>query len=159
MSKHRRPGDRRRRLALAAAVVAAVTLLSASSPALAAKGGGGGKPSSGGGKHNTVAPTGSFTVVPLDSTDGQLHWGQRITFDVTSTATYYFVNVTCSQAGSVVFQQSTGFYPGWAWSTEFTLKSAAWVSGAADCAARLYSSYSDGTNEQTLATMTFPVAA
>jgi hypothetical protein len=161
MSKHRRPTHARRRTGLAAVAlgVAALTTLGASAPALAAKGGAGGK-GGGGGKPSHSAPaTGTFQLVLSESTDGQAHWGQHITFDVTSNATYYFVGVACSQGGAVVYQQDIGFYPGWPWSQEFTLMSYAWTGGAADCSARLYSSLSDGSNQQTLATMTFPVAA
>lgn len=155
MSKHRRPTHTRRRTGLAAAAlgVAAVTTLGASAPALAAKGSGGGKPS-----HGTTA-TGSFSLVLLNPTDGQPHWGQRVTFDVTSTARYTFVGLTCSQGGTVVYRQDVGFYTGWPWSQDFVLKSAAWTGGAADCDARLYSALSDGSNQTTLATMSFGVAA
>lgn len=159
MSKHRRPTHSRRRAGLAAAAlgVAALTTLGASAPAMAAKGGGTSNPS-GGGKHQT-SYTGSFSLVLLNSTDGVPHWGQRVTFDVTSNAPYDFVSLECSQNGSVVYRQSVGFYTGWAWSQDFVLKSAVWTGGAADCNARLYSSNSDGTNEQTLATMSFHVDA
>lgn len=158
MSKHRRPTHSRRRAGLAAAAlgVAALTTLGASAPAMAAKGGGTSKPP--GGKHQT-SYTGSFSLVLLESSDGVPHWGQRVTFDVTSNAPYYFVSLDCYQNGSVVYRQSVGFYTGWAWSQDFVLKSAVWTGGAADCNGRLYSSNSDGSNEQTLATMSFHVEA
>ena len=63
------------------------------------------------------------------------------------------------QGGTVVYQQDIGFYPGWPWSQDFTLMSYAWTGGAADCSARLYSSLSDGSNQQTMATMLFTAAA
>lgn len=157
MSIHRRPRPQRRKvLAVAALAVAALTVAGSSGPALAAKGGGGGK---GGGKPPRSTDTGTFSLVLLNSTDGVPHWGQRVTFDVSSTATYTFVGLDCYQGGAVVYRQAVGFYSGWAWSQDFVLKSAAWTGGAADCSARLYSSYSDGSNEQTLATMSFAVAA
>jgi hypothetical protein len=143
-----------RRIAHAAQIVAIVAALALVPAALAAKGGGGGKPSRGG-----TTPTGSFSLALVDSTDGVPHWGQHITFNVTSTATYYFVAVSCYQGGVRVYRQDIGFYPGWPWSKNFTLMSAAWTGGAADCNAELYSQNSDGSNYHTLATMGFPVYA
>ena len=142
-----------RRVAHVASVVAVVAL--ALAPAtLAARGGGGGK-----GKPGGTAPTGSFTLVLVNSTDGVAHWGQRITFNATSTAKYYFVAVSCYQGGVRVYRADKGFYPGWPWSKEFTLQSYAWTGGAADCNAELYSQNSDGSNHRTLATLSFPVYA
>ena len=152
MSIHRRPRPQRRKvLAVAALAVAALTVAGSSGPALAAKGGAGGK---GGGKNSA---TGSFRLVLLDSTDGLAHYGQQVTFDVTSTATYPMVTLTCYQAGEWVTNQTVGFYPGWPWSRTFPLSSWKWTGGAADCDARLYSQNSDGSTQQTLATMTFHV--
>jgi hypothetical protein len=147
----------KRRVAHVAPIVALVLALVIAPAALAAKGGkpGGG----GGGKPGGATPTGSFSLVLVDSTDGVAHWGQRITFNATSTATYYFVAVSCSQGGVVVYRADKGFYPGWPWSKEFTLQSYAWTGGAADCNAELYSQNSDGSNRRSLATMSFPVSA
>jgi len=111
---------------------------------------------SGGGGHTTAS--GTFSLVLVDSTDGVAHWSQHITFNASSTATYYFVRVNCSQSGALVYQQSIGFYVGWPWTKNFTLMSAAWTGGAADCDALLYSTNADGTNFQSLATMTFHVS-
>jgi hypothetical protein len=82
-----------------------------------------------------------------------------VTFNVTSNAPYYFVALSCSQNGTVVYQQTAGFYPGYPFSETYTLQSSAWSGGAASCSARLYSSNSDGTNQQTLSTMSFNVLA
>lgn len=154
MSQHRRPTHTRRRTGLAAAAlgVAALTTLGASAPAMAAKGSGGGK---GGGKTPTV--TGSFSLRLLDSPDTVPNYGENVTFDVSSNATYPMVNLTCYQGGTWVTNQTVGFYPGWAWSQTFPLSSWKWTAGAADCDARLYSQNADGSNQQTLATMTFHV--
>ena len=144
-----------RRIAHAAQIAALVLALALVPTALAAKGGGsgGGKPPRGG------TPTGSFSLVLVDSTDGVAHWGQHITFNATSTAPYYFVSVICFQGGAQVYRQDIGFYPGWPWSKNFTLMSAAWTGGAADCNAELYSQNSDGSNYHSLARMSFPVYA
>ena len=118
------------------------------------------KPSGGGGHHSSgTSYTGSFSLVLLNSTDGTPHWGQQVTFNVTSNAPYYFVELDCSQNGTVVYQQSEGFYPGWPWSKTYTLQSGAWTGGGASCNAQLYSANSDGTNRQTLATTSFQVYA
>jgi len=138
-----------------ATVVAFCLALLLTPVALAGKGGGGGA----GKKPGGTSATGSFTLVPLSSTDGSLHYGQSITFNVTSTATYYFVEVDCYQAGARVYNNTIGFYPGWPWPKTFYLESSLWTGGAASCAAQLYSSYSDGSNRQTLATMSFDVLA
>ena len=139
------------RVAHVASIMAIVLAIGLTPAALAAKGGGGGKPSS--------APTGSFSLVLVNSSDGVPHWGQRITFNVTSSARYYFVAVSCYQSGVRVYRADKGFYPAWPWSKEFTLQSYAWSGGASDCSAELYSQNSDGSNRRTLATMSFPVYA
>jgi hypothetical protein len=147
----------RRSLAARCSVAAAIVAVAAAyTTADAAKSGGGG---GGGGKHTTTTYTGSFSLVLLNSTDGLPHWGQQVTFNVTSNAPYYFVELDCSQNGTVVYQQSAGFYPGYAFSQTYTLKSAAWTGGAASCSAQLYSSNSDGSNKQVLSTMSFQVYA
>jgi hypothetical protein len=121
-----------------------------SSDAFAARGGGRNKP----------APTvsGSLSLVLVDSTDGTAHWGQHVTFNVTSSAAYYFVRLDCYQGGVWVYEQTNGFYVGWLWTRNFTLASTAWSSGAADCTALLYSTSADGSNFQSLATMSFHVS-
>jgi hypothetical protein len=147
---------------LEAALITALTFGLIAGSAFAGKGGGGGggKPGGGGGHGGGgAAPTGSFALVLVDSTDGVAHWGQHITFDVTSTARYYFVGVSCAQGGDPVYRQDIGFYVGWPWSKNFTLMSGNWTGGGANCDAVLYSQNSDGSNRQTLSTMSFLVAA
>src|SRR5690349_18756283 len=129
MSKHRRPahGSRRTGLAAAALGVAVLTTLGASAPAMAAKGGGGGKPSGGSGSTGS-----SISVVMLDSTDGSAHYGQRVTFNVSTGATTQpLVSLTCTQAGQTVYSGSTGFYDSypWPWTQVQTLASTAWTGG------------------------------
>jgi hypothetical protein len=156
MSLHRRPvRGRRTGLAAAALAVAALTTLGASAPALAAKGGGGGKPAGGG-----TTSSSSLKLVLLDSTDNVAHWGQRVTFDVsTSATTEPHVGVTCSQNGVAVYTTQTGFYASypWPWTQTMTLSSGAWTGGAADCSATLY--YFNGSKTVTAATLAFHVDA
>jgi hypothetical protein len=139
------------RCALAAAVVAVAGTWTTVDAARTSSGGGGGKHSS------STAYTGSFSLVLLNSSDGLPHWGQQVTFNATSNAPYYFVELDCSQNGTVVYRQSAGFYPGYPWSQVYTLQSAAWTGGGAACVATLYSSNSDGSNRQNMSTMSFQV--
>lgn len=130
--------------------------------ALAGKGSGGG--GGGGGGHRGTSYTGSFVGAnPVLVTDangnGAPNYGDQITFSVTSNATYYDVELDCSQSGAVVFQQIVGFGLGWAWSQTYTLKSGAWASGAASCTAVLFASNADGSNRQNLASRSFSVGA
>jgi hypothetical protein len=149
-----------RRIAHAAQIGALVLALALVPAALAAKTGGGG---GGGGHHHSSATyTGTLSgpVLVVDSNaDGLVNYGDQITFNVTSNATYYFVELDCYQSGTLVYASTLGFYPAWPWSRTYLLASSGWTSGAANCNARLYSSLSDGSNQQTLATTSFDVAA
>lgn len=137
-----------KRLVILALIFAfAVTLGSAQ--ALATKGGKKATPA-------IATAASSLVLVLLDSTDGLAHWGQHITFGVTSSARYSFVRVDCYQGTVWVYEQSTGFYVGWPLDQRtFTLRSGVWTGGAADCAALLYSTDADGSNFQSLATTSF----
>jgi len=75
--------------------------------------------------------------------------------NVSSTAAYPSVTLTCYQNGVWVTNQTVGFYPGWAWSQVFPLSSWKWTGGAADCDAVLF--YQTSKGQQTLATMSFHV--
>jgi hypothetical protein len=115
-------------LALAAALVAALCLSLAPS-ALAGKGSRP-KPSNGG--------TGTVSLVLLDSADGLAHWGQRVTFNVSTTATTEpWVVLKCYQNGALVAQGSEGFFERSLDDQIFILYSPAWTGGAADCTATL----------------------
>ena len=122
--------------ALEAALISLIILGLIAVPALAAKGGrdggGGGKPSGG-------DAGGTISMVPMDSTDGVAHYGQRVTFDFETTATDSpFVQVRCSQAGTVVYQDTQGYFPTAMGDQWFVLGfTPAWQSGAADCTGNL----------------------
>src|SRR5216683_7718212 len=103
--------------------------------------------------HNT---TSSLGLVLLNSTDGLPHWGQQVTFNVSTTATTEpHVSLKCSQNGVVAYSAQSGFYASypWPWTQVMTLSSAAWTSGSADCVASLY--YFSGTNTVTVGTLSF----
>jgi hypothetical protein len=141
-----------RRIAQAAlpfliAAVALAPAASAGKPSKPAAGGGGGTGS-------------SLTLVLLNSTDGTPHWGQQVTFSVSTTATTQpMVKLECFQAGVRVYHSSAGFYPGypWPWAQTFTLSSGAWTGGAASCTASLY--HWNGRRYVTLKTLSFAAAA
>jgi hypothetical protein len=136
----------------AAFLVLALALVPVALAGKPAAGGGGG-----GGKKGGGGTTGGGTIglVLLNSTDGVAHYGQGVTFNVSTTFTYPWVQLTCSQNGTSVFGQYIGFYAGYPWSQVFTLSSYLWPGGAADCTARLY----DSSTNATLATTSFHVYA
>lgn len=143
-----------RSIALAALVGALVLVPTA----LAGKGGG--KPGGGGGGTGTSGG-GTIALVLLNSTDGLPHYGQKVTFAVSTTATTQpWVVAKCYQNGTLVYQQANGIF-----STSlgqiFTLgPTPAWSGGAADCTAYLqdWTGYSKG-KIVTLATLNFHVYA
>jgi hypothetical protein len=113
---------------------------------------------SGGGKGHVQNTNGSLTLIPLNSTDGLPHWGQQVTFNISTTATTQpNVSLNCYQNGVLVYGAVAGFYPSypWPWTQIFTLSSPSWTSGGANCTATLY--YFSGTKTITLTTMSVQV--
>lgn len=104
--------------------------------------------------------TSTLSLVLLNSTDGQAHWGQSITYKVSTSATAQpMVSTNCYQNGALVMGAVAGFYATYAWpgSQTVVLSSATWTGGAASCTARLY--YASGRKTVTLTTLNFAVAA
>lgn len=131
------------------AIVAALAAILALAPAALAKGPAGG--GSGG--------TSSISLVLLNSTDGLAHYGQQVTFDVSTTATSTpWVKLNCYQGSTWVYMSSAGFYPSYPWGQEFGLYGPSWTGGAADCVATLYTGSKSG-KELDLASVSFPVYA
>ena len=116
--------------------------------------GGGGKPSGGG--------DGTISLVLLNSTDGLPHYGQQVTFAVSTTATSYpYVTLKCSKNGSLVYQASKGIFAT-SLGQLFTLgPTPNWQGGDADCTATLedWDSYSKNGKKTPLVSMTFHVYA
>jgi hypothetical protein len=110
-------------------VAIAIGVSTAAPAALAAKGGG----------HRISSNGGTITLVLLNSTDGLPHYGQSVTFDVATTATDKpWVELDCSQSGTLVYQDWRGFFDGSLTGQDFILgTSKAWQSGDADCVAWL----------------------
>ena len=143
-------------------IAALVVVLALAPIAFAAKGGGSG--GGGGGGHKpgggtTYTGTLAGPVMVTDNGTAGVSYGDAITFKVTDTAPYYGVRTDCYQNGTLVFEQTQGFYTGWMWGTTYWLESGSWTSGAANCTATLFSQNADGTNTQTQATMSFNAAA
>jgi len=136
------------------ALLAVLAVLVLVPSALAAKGRGGGGTTTGG--------TGTIDLVVLNSTDGLPHFGGKVTFNVsTSATTQPWVDLKCYQNGVLVAEQANGIFPG-SLGEIFTLgPSVAWQSGAADCTAYLqnWDSYSKRGVISTLGSTSFHVYA
>ena len=138
--------------------VAVLALATVAAPAVAARGGNGNGGS--GGKGKTSGSSLTLVLVTDANGDGQPNWGDRVTFEVTTTRTDRpFVRVNCYQSGVHVYWASAGFFEGysWPWTRNFTLASTYWTEGAADCTATLY--WTDGRRSRDLASLSFQVFA
>ena len=134
-------------LALTVAVVAL-----ASSGALAAKG-------AGKGHGGNTTSSDLIKIVYLDSTDGQAHWGQQVTFTVTTSATTRpYVSLVCMQGSDRVYGSTAGMFDSYTWSRNFTLQSTTWTGGDADCTATAYYFTGNGA-ERTLGSLPFTAFA
>ena len=113
---------------------------------------------SAGGSGHVQSTNSTLSLALLNSTDGIPHWGEQVTFNVSTTATTEpNVSLNCYQNGGLVYGAVAGFYPSypWPWTQTFTLSSPSWTGGAADCTASLY--YFSGRKTVTLATLSFGV--
>jgi len=125
--------------------LAALSLFLTASPAFAAK------------------PTSSSSIklVLLSASVGSgPHWGNQVTFAVSTTATDRpYVLLNCYQNGAWLYAAQAGFYASYPFSQVFTLSSTAWTGGAADCKARLGKLNAYGTKFTELASTSFHVYA
>jgi|SRR5215831_12839005 len=130
-------------LSLAAAAVAIAAL-----PALAARSSS---------SISLVVPAAAATA-GTTSTSGA-HYGQQVTFSVSTSATSYpWVDTKCSQNGTVVYEQWAGFFSSYNGSDMFTLgPTQLWSGGAASCTATLVSFDKNG-KASTLASTGFSVS-
>ena len=129
-----------------ALALALAMLVVSATPTFAAKGHGGG------------GGTSTLTLVLLNSTDGTPHWGQNVTFSVSTTATSRpYVNLDCTQNGALVYSGQAGYFPDYPWVNDFILRSSYWTGGDADCTARL--TYFNGKSWSTLSSISFHVYA
>jgi hypothetical protein len=119
------------KLALRAIVI--VGVLAVAPSAYAAKNTAGGH---GGGKNS--GGSGTISLVLLNSTDGLAHYGQSVTFSISTTATTQpWVHLQCYKSGSLVGEGWDGYFQGSLSGRNFTLASPSWTSGAADCTGTL----------------------
>ena len=93
----------------------------------------------------------------VDPADTMANHGDVVTFDVSTSADNPYVNVRCYQGGAFVYDSWAGFYSGAWFGQEFTLTSQYWVSGEADCLARLVYWAKNG-DERVLSELAFHVA-
>ncbi len=85
-------------------------------------------------------------------------YADQVTFSVTTTAGFPWVDTTCSQGGQVVYEQWAGFFDSYAGSKMFTLgPTQLWTGGAASCTATLVSFDRNGRPSK-LASTSFTVA-
>ena len=162
-AKHRRlPTIHRGRRALAGLAAAALlTVGVAGAPAFAAKGGGGGSKPTGGSGGTSSSLSIAEPLVYDANGDGLPNWGDTITFNISTTATSApYVDLTCSQTGTLVYSATSGFFAGymWPWTKNMTLSSQSWTGGAANCTATLYYFGSRG-KKVVLSTLNFPANA
>jgi hypothetical protein len=95
--------------------------------------GGGGKPGGGG-----SAGGGTIDLVLVNSTDGVAHFGQQVTFAVSTSATVYpWVTVSCTKDGATVLQASRGIFPTSLGQNVTLGPTPSWSGGEADCTASL----------------------
>ena len=130
-----KPASRVQRLAAAtleASLITSLTFLLIAGTAFAAKGGGG-KPPSGGGGTISLAPL----VVDANG-NGLPNHGDVVTFNISTSASAPFVNLVCTQGGTVVLNGSHGYFEGSLdRSRDFGLDTGVWQSGSAECTAYL----------------------
>ena len=92
----------------------------------------------GGGGGTTTSGSGSLTMVMVTPTaDGLPHYGNVVTFKLTTTISQPWVHLVCRQGGTVVAQGWNGYFVGSLTGTNFGLYSPQWTGGAADCTAYL----------------------
>jgi hypothetical protein len=138
------------RIAFSAAVV---LVLVAVPTALAGKGG---KPGGNGGGGSNGTST--VSLVLMDGATQAEH-GNRVTFDVSTTATDRpFVGLRCWQGSNFVYDGYVGFFPTYMFEPWLTLGSPYWVAGLeTNCTARLFY-YNKRGAQIVLTTISFPVA-
>jgi len=119
--------------------------------ALAAKGGNG-NGGNGGGKRTASA----ISLVVLDGADAVANNGERVAFDVSTTATDRpFVGLRCWQGSDFVLDGYTGYFADYMFDPWLTLGGMYWDDAvAADCTARLFWFDKRGS-EKILATLDF----
>jgi hypothetical protein len=99
----------------------------------------------------TASPTGSPVTAASTTTP---HFGDTVTFDVSTQAGNPFVNLICYGNG-IGYNSWAAFWPT---AGSFVLSSGGWTSGAADCTAKLVM-YVNSSKYKVLASTSFHVEA
>ena len=99
----------------------------------------------------TASPTGSPVTAASTTTP---HFGDTVTFDISTQAGNPFVNLTCYGNG-IGYNSWAAFWPT---QSSFILSSGGWTSGAADCTAALVM-YVNSSKYKVLASTSFHVDA
>lgn len=141
-----KPESRTKRVGAAvleATLITALTFGLVAATAFAAKGGNGGGGRGGhGGGGNTTGGSGTislaFPLVRDTNGNGTPNWGDAVRFNVSTTSTTQpYVNLYCYQNGTFVAGGSEGYFAGALDDGNFGLYAPSWMSGAADCTAKL----------------------
>jgi hypothetical protein len=125
-------------------------------PAAALAGKGGNHPAGGGGSTGAGSSiSGPFMVTDMNTSG--LSRGDKVTFNVSTTATTRpWVNVNCYQGATWVYGEWHGFFPEYLYGQTYTLgPTRMWQSGGADCTAALVSK--DGNRDKILTSIGFYV--
>ena len=118
--------------------LAFAALIAFAPSAFAARPSGGGSTGGGGHKGGSTGGSGTISLVLVNSTDGQAHYGQTVSFNISTTATTQpWVHLQCYQAGAMVAEGWDGYFDGSLSGRNFGLYSPSWSSGAADCTGSL----------------------
>jgi hypothetical protein len=140
----------RRRAADGVAAILVIGALVLAMPAAYAAKGGAGRISGGSSSLSVVMVTDANADGPS--------YHDTVTFKLSTSATRPYVQLNCTQGGTLVLAGSVGFFADYPWSQDFVLASNAWTGGAADCKATLYTT-KDGSHINTLASLSFHVNA
>lgn len=110
------------------------------------------KGSKGGGSGGSL----SLVMVTDKNSDGLPNLGDTVTFNLSTSASFPYVQVSCTQNGSLAFSQTNGFFTSFPWGQNYTLgPTSAWQSGGANCTARMFTV--NNSRQTTLATTSFTV--
>jgi hypothetical protein len=136
----------------------AVAVLALSLALIPAAFAGKGKP--GGGAGGSGGSSLSLVLTTDLNSNGLPNYGDTVTFNLSTTTSTPYVDLTCSQNGAVVYSATAGFfasYP-WPWTKDMNLASQMWTGGDADCTATLYT-FNSRAKKVTLATLNFTALA
>jgi hypothetical protein len=114
-------------------------------------------PHNGGGGGKGGSSTISLVMVADKNSDGLPNFEDQITFTISGDTTQTFVDASCNQNGTIVYDETHGMWPAAMFGQTFTLgPTSVWSGGAADCSAKIFKWTSNG-RQNVLGSMTFHV--